>query len=58
VRCVWAYSIYMAHTRPRLFYAYIGLAQLVNTHKNQSASFARVLELAREWHDGGRQLPN
>jgi pimeloyl-ACP methyl ester carboxylesterase len=45
-------GIYMAHTRPRLFYAYIGLAQLVNMHKNQSASFARVLELAREWHDG------
>jgi len=40
-------GIYMAHARPDLFYAYIGMAQLVNMRKNQSASYARVLELVR-----------
>ena len=40
-------GIYMAHARPDLFYAYVGNAQLVNTRKEQSASYARVLELAR-----------
>jgi pimeloyl-ACP methyl ester carboxylesterase len=40
-------GIYMAHARPDLFYAYVGDAQLVNTRKNESASYARVLEMAR-----------
>jgi pimeloyl-ACP methyl ester carboxylesterase len=40
-------GIHMAHARPDLFYAYVGLAQIVNMRKNQSASYARVLELAR-----------
>jgi pimeloyl-ACP methyl ester carboxylesterase len=40
-------GIYMAHARPDLFYAYVGNAQLVNDRKNESASYARVLELAR-----------
>jgi pimeloyl-ACP methyl ester carboxylesterase len=40
-------GIYMARARPDLFYAYVGIAQMVNTRKNQSASYARVLELAR-----------
>jgi pimeloyl-ACP methyl ester carboxylesterase len=40
-------GIHMAHARPDLFYAYVGLAQMVNMRKNQSASYARVLELAR-----------
>jgi pimeloyl-ACP methyl ester carboxylesterase len=40
-------GIHMAHARPDLFYAYIGLAQLVNERKSLSASYARVLELAR-----------
>jgi imidazolonepropionase-like amidohydrolase/pimeloyl-ACP methyl ester carboxylesterase len=40
-------GIYMAHARPDLFYAYVGDAQLVNTRKEDSASYARVLELAR-----------
>ena len=40
-------GIYMAHARPDLFYAYVGLAQLVNIRKKESASYARVLELAR-----------
>jgi len=40
-------GIYMAHGRPDLFYAYVGDAQLVNTRKNDLASYTRVLELAR-----------
>jgi pimeloyl-ACP methyl ester carboxylesterase len=40
-------GIYLAHGRPDLFYSYVGMAQLVNMRKNQSASYARVLELAR-----------
>jgi pimeloyl-ACP methyl ester carboxylesterase len=40
-------GIYMAHSRPDLFFAYVGEAQLVNERKNNSASYARVLELAR-----------
>jgi pimeloyl-ACP methyl ester carboxylesterase len=40
-------GIHMAHLRPGLFYAYVGLAQMVNIRQNQSASYARVLELAR-----------
>jgi pimeloyl-ACP methyl ester carboxylesterase len=45
-------GIYMARARPDLFYAYVGLAQMVNMRKNQSASYARVLELA---HAAGDQ---
>jgi pimeloyl-ACP methyl ester carboxylesterase len=40
-------GIHMAHARPDLLYAYVGLAQLVNERKGLSASYARVLELAR-----------
>lgn len=40
-------GVYMAHARPDLFYAYVGSAQLVNTRKNEAASYARVLEMAR-----------
>jgi pimeloyl-ACP methyl ester carboxylesterase len=40
-------GIYMAHDRPDLFYAYVGHAQIVNERKTLSASYARVLELAR-----------
>ena len=40
-------GIYMAKRRPDLFYAYIGMAQLVNERANQAASYARVLQLAR-----------
>jgi pimeloyl-ACP methyl ester carboxylesterase len=40
-------GIHMAHARPDLFYAYVGLAQLVNERKSDSASYTRVLELAR-----------
>jgi pimeloyl-ACP methyl ester carboxylesterase len=40
-------GVYMAHSRPDLFYAYVGMAQVVNMRENQSASYARVMELAR-----------
>src|SRR5271165_3066079 len=45
-------GIYMAKQRPDLFYAYIGMAQLVNERANQAASYARVLQLA---HAAGDQ---
>jgi len=44
-------GIYMAKQRPDLFYAYIGMAQLVNERAGQSASYARVLQLARAADD-------
>jgi pimeloyl-ACP methyl ester carboxylesterase len=44
-------GVYMAHTRPDLFYAYVGSAQLVNTRENEVASYARVLEMARSAGD-------
>ncbi len=44
-------GIYMAKQRPDLFYAYIGMAQLVNERANQAASYARVLQLARAGDD-------
>jgi pimeloyl-ACP methyl ester carboxylesterase len=44
-------GIHMAHARPDLFYAYIGLAQLVNTRREEAASYACVLELARAADD-------
>jgi pimeloyl-ACP methyl ester carboxylesterase len=41
----------MAHARPDLFYAYVGVAQLTNERKSLSASYARVLEMARSSGD-------
>jgi pimeloyl-ACP methyl ester carboxylesterase len=46
-------GVYMAHARPDLFYGYVGAGQVVNWRKNQAASYARVLELARA--SGDRQ---
>jgi pimeloyl-ACP methyl ester carboxylesterase len=40
-------GVYMAHARPDLFYASVGVAQMVNWQENLSASYARVLERAR-----------
>jgi len=40
-------GIHMVHARPDLFYAYLSDAQLVNMRDEESASYARVLELAR-----------
>jgi pimeloyl-ACP methyl ester carboxylesterase len=49
VGCSWGsiLGIYMAHTQPDLFYAYVGIAQMVNWQGNLSASYARVLAMAR-----------
>jgi pimeloyl-ACP methyl ester carboxylesterase len=44
-------GVYMAHARSDLFYAWVGMAQLVGWHKNLSASYVRVLELARASDD-------
>jgi pimeloyl-ACP methyl ester carboxylesterase len=44
-------GIYMIHTRPDLFYAFIGEAQMVSWQKNVAASRAKVLGLARASHD-------
>jgi pimeloyl-ACP methyl ester carboxylesterase len=40
-------GIHMAYARPDRFYAYVGMAQLVSERRNEAASYARVLELAR-----------
>ena len=40
-------GIYMIHTRPDLFCAYVGIAQMVNWQENLSASYDRVLQMAR-----------
>ena len=40
-------GIYMVHARPDLFYAYVGTAQIVNWLENLSASYDRVLQMAR-----------
>jgi pimeloyl-ACP methyl ester carboxylesterase len=40
-------GVYMAHAKPSLFYAYVGVAQMVNERQNVAASYARVLQLAR-----------
>jgi pimeloyl-ACP methyl ester carboxylesterase len=40
-------GIHMAHARPDLFYAYVGVAQLANERKSLSASYSRVIEMAR-----------
>jgi pimeloyl-ACP methyl ester carboxylesterase len=44
-------GIHMAHDRPDLFYAYVGVAQIVNERKSLSDSYARVLEMARAADD-------
>jgi len=41
----------MAHLRPDLFYAYVGVAQVVNWRKQDVAGYSRVLELARDAGD-------
>lgn len=44
-------GIPMAQARPDLFATYIGVGQLVGWRKNEAASYARVLELARGAND-------
>lgn len=45
-------GVYMAHARPELFYAYVGVAQMVNWQEDLSAGYRRVLEMA---HAAGNQ---
>lgn len=40
-------GVHMAKARPDLFDAYVGIGQLVSYRDNQSASYLRLLELAR-----------
>jgi pimeloyl-ACP methyl ester carboxylesterase len=40
-------GIYMVKRRPDLFYAYIGVAQVVNIRRSQAYSYRQVLERAR-----------
>lgn len=44
-------GIHMIRMLPSLFHAYIGTAQMVNWRANMAASYARVLELARDAGD-------
>jgi pimeloyl-ACP methyl ester carboxylesterase len=40
-------GVNMVHANPHLFYAYVGLAQVVNMQKSMAASYVRILALAR-----------
>jgi len=44
-------GIMMAHARPDLFYAYVGMAQLVDWWQNLSAAYVRVLQMAEDAND-------
>ena len=40
-------GVHMARSRPDLFHAYVGVAQIVSYRDNQSASYSRVMAMAR-----------
>jgi pimeloyl-ACP methyl ester carboxylesterase len=40
-------GIHMAHARPDLFFAFVGMAQVVNMRQALAAGYTRLLELAR-----------
>lgn len=44
-------GVHMAHERPDLFHAYVGVAQLVNASENLSASYSATLDMARGKRD-------
>ena len=44
-------GVHMAHERPELFAAYVGVSQLVNERDNLAASFAATLEAAQRRND-------
>jgi pimeloyl-ACP methyl ester carboxylesterase len=44
-------GVYMAQARPDLFYAYVGFAQVVSYGENQSASYSKVMAMARAADD-------
>lgn len=44
-------GVHMAHERPDLFYAYVGVSQMVNGPDNLAASYRATLEAARRKQD-------
>jgi pimeloyl-ACP methyl ester carboxylesterase len=44
-------AVHMVKARPDLFYAYVGASQMVSYRENQSASYTKVLALARAAND-------
>ena len=44
-------GVHMAHQRPQLFQAYVGVSQLVNARDNLAASHAATLAMARRRND-------
>jgi pimeloyl-ACP methyl ester carboxylesterase len=44
-------GLQMAHRRPELFHAYVGVSQVVNWRDNEAASYAAVLDIARRKND-------
>lgn len=44
-------GVHMVKARPSLFHAYVGFAQIVGATRNQSATYSRLLVLARERDD-------
>ncbi len=44
-------GVHMAHERPDLFYAYVGVAQLINARENLAASYTATLEEAQGRQD-------
>jgi pimeloyl-ACP methyl ester carboxylesterase len=44
-------GLQMAHRRPELFHAYVGVSQLVNWRDNEAASYAAVLAIAKRKND-------
>lgn len=44
-------AVHMVRARPDLFHAYVGFAQIVGSRQNQSATYTRLLSLARAADD-------
>ena len=44
-------AVHMVRARPDLFHAYVGFSQIVGSAQNQSATYARLLTLARDAGD-------
>ena len=44
-------GVHMAKARPDLFYAYVGVSQVVSYQENLTASYAAVMDLARSQND-------
>jgi pimeloyl-ACP methyl ester carboxylesterase len=44
-------GVHMVKTRPDLFYAYVGVGQVVNAQENEAVNYARVLDKAKALGD-------